>query len=184
MSPSKVQKGTVLSASGVTHASRLQLECRATKEIPDPAPASEPPTTATTGMDQGRNAYCGVTFDIAVSTLSAVGDLVSLGARHSHTGWVGFSRLYGTASRGLAVRFLSEPGSSASPPMSASMPSTRALRESRVPVRLSAAASGTDGRRPPHRVQAGVTLGAGPGRVWGRTLKIWRRRPDSYLVLA
>src|SRR2546428_12402017 len=87
MSPSKVQKGTVLSASGVTHASRFQLECRATKESPDPAPASEPPTTATTGVDQGRNAFFGVTSDIAVSTLSAARDLVSLGARHSHTGW-------------------------------------------------------------------------------------------------
>src|SRR2546427_9994635 len=87
MSPSKVQKGTVLSASGVTHASRFQLECRATNESPDPAPASEPPTTATTGVDQGRNAFFGVTSDIAVSTLSAARDLVSLGARHSHTGW-------------------------------------------------------------------------------------------------
>src|SRR2546425_10815740 len=87
MSPSKVQKGTVLSASGVTHASRFQLECRATKESPDPAPASEPPTTATTGVDQGRNALFGATSDIAWSTLSAARDLVSLGAPHSHTGW-------------------------------------------------------------------------------------------------
>src|SRR2546427_11082786 len=93
MSPSKVQKGTVLSASGVTHASRFQLECRATKESPEPAPASEPPTTATTGMDQGRNAFFGVTCDIAVSTLSAALDLVSLSAGRSHAGWrLGSSR--------------------------------------------------------------------------------------------
>src|SRR5438093_646480 len=94
------------------------------------------------------------------------------------------SHAAGPAATRSAARFLSEPGSSASPPMSASMPSIRALRQSRVPDRLSAAASETDGRRPPHRARAGVTLGAGPGRVWGRTLKIWRLRPDSYLVSA
>ena len=43
-------------------------------------------------MDQGRNAFFGVTFDIAVSTLSAALDLVSLRAGRSHAGWrLGFS---------------------------------------------------------------------------------------------